>query len=147
MDGERYGMTGRENLQTVQGRNIMLDILRVTATLVVFLFHSSLALGIDYGLFREVAEMGATFMSFFFLLSGYTLYYVYGGWGGIGGIKHFFIRRAVCIMPSYFAATVVAIILVGAHIEGTRCLEFIALIPIYGLAIQSTNLGFISLFP
>lgn len=76
--------------QRLQG----LDIFRIVAALVVMLFHSSIHIGCNYGIFGAFISMGAIFMTGFFMLLGFSLYYVHGenDLSDIGAIKVFFLN-------------------------------------------------------
>ena len=60
-----------------QNRIVGLDFFRVILAVLVFVFHSNMHFGCDYGIFNHFARMGAIAMTGFFMLSGYALTYSY----------------------------------------------------------------------
>lgn len=58
-------------------RLVGLDLFRIAAALIVMLFHSVIHIECNYGIFQPFILMGAVFMTGFFILSGYSLYYTY----------------------------------------------------------------------
>ena len=123
-------------------RMIGLDLFRIVAVLFVFLFHSNMHFGCDYGFLNSFVKEGAIFMTAFFLLSGFSLYYT---WNDrellkIGNVKSFLIKRAASILPLYYAIYVLYLIV---YPDKQTVLENILLAPIEILGIQST---FTSLF-
>ncbi|MGN0999480.1 MAG: hypothetical protein ACI4PO_08005, partial [Faecousia sp.] len=56
-------------------RLVGLDIFRIASALVVMLFHSWCHIGCTYGVLEPFISMGAVFMTGFFLLSGFSLFY------------------------------------------------------------------------
>ena len=81
-----------------------LDLFRVYAAFVVFLFHAHTQFKCDYKIFNSFISMGAMFMTAFFVLSGFVLYYVYGGQSFITGKDYakFYLKRISCILPIYY---------------------------------------------
>ena len=58
-------------------RLVGLDLFRIAAALVVLFFHSIIHFESNYGFLQLFLSMGATVMSGFSMLSGFSLYYVY----------------------------------------------------------------------
>ena len=54
-------------------RLVGLDVFRIMSAVVVFLFHTQMHMGADFGFLNEFIHMGAIFMTGFFMLSGYAL--------------------------------------------------------------------------
>ena len=48
----------------------------------VFLFHSNIHIGCDYSILTPFINMGAIFMTAFFIISGFSIYYVNQGTEG-----------------------------------------------------------------
>lgn len=119
-----------------------LDLFRVVSVCVIYLFHSYNHLGGGkYGLFNEFISMGAVFMSAFFLLSGYVLFYSYRFWNlmNIEKIKIYYFKRIIEIMPQYYVCAIIYMVLSADTIIQTELL----LAPIEILGLQSV---FSSLF-
>lgn len=123
-------------------RIIGLDIFRLTAVMFVFLFHANIHLGINFGIFNDLVNMGAIFMTGFFLMSGYVLYYIYSNRNltEIGNIKNFYLKRVIGILPIYYVISLVWQILYGSE----TLIQNILLAPIETLTLQSV---FATLFP
>ena len=72
--------------------------------LFIFLFHSNIHLGCKYGILTSFINMGAIFMTAFFVLSGYVIYYTYQkkDLGKLANIKLFYKKRYITILPIYY---------------------------------------------
>lgn len=116
-------------------RVIGLDIFRVLAVLVVFLFHSQLFLNCDFGPLKNFVSMGAIFMTGFFMLSGFVLHQVYGNENltQINALKKFYLKRAIGILPVYYFFAIVFVLFFGNE----TLKENIILAPIEILGLQS----------
>ena len=78
--------------------------------LFIFLFHSNIHLGCKYGILTSFINMGAIFMTAFFVLSGYVIYYTYQkkDLGKLANIKLFYKKRFMCsVLVSYNVAAVI----------------------------------------
>lgn len=62
-----------------------LDLFRVISVLAIFLFHSHIHIGCSYGVLNTFINSGAIFMTAFFLLSGYVIYYTSAKYEFCGG--------------------------------------------------------------
>ncbi len=125
-----------EQNRTEQNRLIGLDIFRISAAFLVFLFHSKSLIGSDYGVFNCFISMGAVAMTGFFMLSGYSLYYTnnrrsLNEWSDI---KRFYLKRIIGLWPLYLVTAVFFIFFMGKE----TVFENIALAPIEVLGLQST---------
>lgn len=80
-----------------------LDILRIISALMVFLFHSNMHLGCDYGFLTPFIARGDIFMVLFFMLSGFSLYYNYNDREMIAldDIGRFYKKRIIGVYPLY----------------------------------------------
>lgn len=56
-------------------RLIGLDIVRVISCFMILTFHTFYSLSLSYGFLDKYVEKGAIFVSVFFILSGFSLYY------------------------------------------------------------------------
>jgi peptidoglycan/LPS O-acetylase OafA/YrhL len=123
-------------------RLVGLDLFRIAAALVTLFFHSIIHFASNYGFLQSFLIMGATVMTGFFMLSGFSLYYVYESKNltEIKNIASFYKKRAIGILPAYYFTAVVYIVLLGKE----SFWENIVLIPIETLGLQSV---FTTLFP
>ncbi len=82
-----------------------LDILRILAAFVVFIFHLTLHCGLKFqsDILNNLFTNGAVFMVLFFMLSGFLLYYRYQDKNLINPeqLSNFFINRFIRIYPVY----------------------------------------------
>lgn len=95
-------------MEKVQSNRLAgLDIFRIMAALVVFLFHSHIYIGCNYGLLTGFVNMGAIFMTGFFILSGYVLFITWKRTEltEIANIKNFYKKRLIGIYPLYLLLT------------------------------------------
>ena len=105
------------------------------------LFYSAIHIGCNYGIFQPFILMGAVFMTGFFMLSGYSLYYIYEEKNllDIKYIINFYKKRLSGIMPVYYVIAILYIIFLGRE----TILQNIIIAPIEILGLQS---AFSSLF-
>ena len=86
-----------------------IHIFRIVCAFAVFLFHSHIHVDVSYGVFNNFISQCHIFMVAFFMLSGFSLYYVdeercrnmqitY-----MGGVKNFMFKRLVSVFPLYIA--------------------------------------------
>lgn len=117
-----------------QSRIIGLDILRVLLAILVFVFHSNMHFGCDYGIFNHFARMGAIAMTGFFMLSGYALSYSYPQViSDINRVKSFMIKRIISLFPLYYIVSVLFIVIYNKESVESLLLLF----PIELLGLQS----------
>lgn len=112
-----------------------LDLFRISSALFVYLFHSQMHIGCSYGYLDRFIDMGAIFMTGFYLLSGYSLFYVYHkiDLSKIENIKTYYCKRIIGIMPLYYAIAVSYVFLLGSETIKQNLL----LTPIEILGLQS----------
>lgn len=86
-----------------------LDFVRILLAVFVFLFHSNIHLGCTYKYLTPFISQGAIFMSAFFILSGFSLYYNYYDKEllKLNDLKSFYFRRLVSIYPLYFGIYII----------------------------------------
>lgn len=96
---------------TLKKRYAGLDLLRVISAAVVCAFHTTIHLGADYGILQSVSQMGAVFMTAFFMLSGYTLFVNYAGSDIMKkeALGKFWLKRIIAIVPMYYIASLLFI--------------------------------------
>lgn len=94
-------------------RNIGLDILRVCLVLLVWAFHARIHLGCSFGVLNSFVEVGALSMTGFFMLSGFTLYMLYGNddFADLKYTKRFMVKRLISLWPLYLVCGFVSILL------------------------------------
>lgn len=117
-----------------------LDLFRIISAAVVFMFHTVNS-GCNYGFLQGFIKNGYVLMTGFFVLSGYVLYYVYQkkDFSKIGVIVSFFKKRLLGILPTYYVAAIIYVLLFSKESIFQNCLLF----PIELLGLQSV---FSSLF-
>lgn len=88
---------------SVKKRLYGLDILRIISAFMVFLFHSNMHLGCNYGFLTPFIARGDIFMVMFFMLSGFSLYYNYNNKEMLTlcDIGRFYKKRIVNVYPLY----------------------------------------------
>ncbi|MCL4101208.1 acyltransferase [Fibrobacter sp. HC4] len=117
-------------------RIVGLDIFRVLAVFIVFLFHAQLFLKCDFGPADSVIQMGAVFMTGFFMLSGFVLYLTHSQTNlmQVTTLKKFYFKRAIGILPLYYFFALLFIVTLGQ--ESLK--ENLILAPVEILGLQST---------
>lgn len=122
-------------------RYIGLDVFRILCYLVVCAFHTTYHLGCSYGIFSEFSQMGAIFMTAFFMMSGYVLFLNYRkeDLKDIKNIGNFILKRLIGIIPMYYISAIVFTALRGEE----TAIQNLLLAPIEALGLQS---AFSSLF-
>lgn len=123
---------------------IGLDILRIVSALVICMFHTTVHLGCDYGPLQGLSRMGAVFMTAFFLLSGFSLFVNWGGCNltDVTEIKKFWKKRFLSIMPMYWFACIVFVV-IQIILREDSILNVLTLAPVEVVGLQSV---FSSLF-
>lgn len=90
-------------------RLVGLDLFRIFAALFVFLFHTE-HIKCTYGILQSFISMGATFMTGFFMLSGFSLYYVVvcrKFHFSYESIVNFYRKRLIRLMPIYLTISTI----------------------------------------
>lgn len=90
-----------------------LDILRLIAALSVFAYHSYWDMGCDYGVLNYFFSQSSFFMTLFFVLSGFVLYYNFSDrdFSDINVIKSFLTKRIMSIFPIYYFVNILYLLL------------------------------------
>ena len=119
----------------MEKRYIGLDLFRIWACIMVCAFHTTIHLECNYGVLQEVSQMGAIFMTAFFMLSGFALYVNYRNIDlcNITQIKKYAIKRFWSIMPFYYICSILYYITQGRE----SVFQDIVLIPMHLLGLQS----------
>lgn len=117
-------------------RLVGLDVFRIVAAAMVFLFHSRNAMNYYYGRIHVFTKMGAIFMTGFFMLSGFALYYSNREKNlmQLSDMKRYYIKRFVGIMPAYYVVALLYAFIIGRESFS----ENLILAPIEILGLQST---------
>ena len=99
----------------------VLDGLRGLAILLVVWYHASLVTGGSIPFVNALGEGGFLGVDLFFFISGFCLFFPYAravlGCKPLPGIRHFFYRRAIKIVPSYLVALAVFTLLYRDRFE------------------------------
>lgn len=83
----------------------MLDLLRILAVTFIFLFHSHIHIDCNYYILTPFINMGAIFMTAFFIMSGFSVYYTNSendGFNSKSDVILFYKKRVVAIIPMYW---------------------------------------------
>lgn len=82
-----------------------LDFFRLLAVIMFFLFHSSIHIDCDYGIVTSFIRCGPIFMTAFFILSGFLIYYV--SFDRMKEILPFLKKRIIAIMSAYWGLCII----------------------------------------
>ena len=98
---------------TVRSTLHNINILRAICALGVFLYHAFHNMGCRFGFFNPIISQSSFFMTAFFMLSGFILYFNYSDKDIFSkeGILSFYFRRILGIYPLYFIVWVFAYLL------------------------------------
>ncbi len=123
------------NTIKIGDRLIGLDLFRIAAAIIVMAFHSNVHFGCNYGWMNEFIKMGAIMMTGFFMLSGFSLYYSYHNRNllSTSSLKSFYKKRLLSILPLYYTAALIYILLT----RDENIFDYILLAPAELLCIQS----------
>lgn len=125
----------------IKKRYIGMDVFRIIAVISVCAFHTVIHLNADYGFFQEIFQMGAIFMTAFFMLSGYLLFMNHSGEDLMKkkALRVFYIKRGIAVLPIYYVASLIFVII---HKE-----DFISTLIISPIEILGIQTVFASLYP
>jgi len=117
-------------------RLIGLDVFRVLAAIMIFMFHARTGMNYYFGALHSFFRMGAVFMTGFFILSGFCLYTSNQKKDlmKLDDMTSFYIKRFISIMPLYYVAALLYTVLVGRE----TVWENIVLAPMQILGLQAT---------
>ena len=123
-------------------RAVGLDLFRVTAAVMVLLFHCNIHHDSSFGPLTGFVSMGAVFMTAFFMLSGYVLFLTYKDKSLVQApaLKNFYLKRIFGIFPLYLVVAVLYVVTLGQE----SVFQNLVLLPIELLGLQSV---FSTLFP
>lgn len=113
-----------------------IDMLNLLLAFITFLFHARIHFDCQFGFLQGFIENGNICMSGFFLLSGYTIYYVYNSFDlrEISCIAYFYKKRMITLLPAYYTV----IIFFNVILLSQSLVKKIVVIPIELLGIQCT---------
>lgn len=113
-----------------------LDIFRILLAIITFMFHTAIHFDCNYGILQSFIKNGAVVMSGFFILSGYSLYYVYQEheFSKIDNIVYFYKKRILGLFPIYYVSAIIYTIFIASETP----LQKVLLLPIEALGLQST---------
>lgn len=123
----------------ISKRIIGLDYFRILLAILIFLFHSHIHMGCDYGLFNAFVSVGAIAMTGFMLLSGFVLYYTYSHKNlmHINEMKNFYLKRIIAVIPLYYCISLIHVSL--QYLCGEiSWKDLLILFPVDVLAIQNS---------
>ena len=123
-------------------RAVGLDLFRVTAAVMVLLFHCNIHHDSSFGPLTGFVSMGAVFMTAFFMLSGYVLFLTYKDKSLVQApaLKNFYLKRVFGIFPLYLIVAALYVVTLGSE----SLFQNLVLLPIEVLGLQSV---FSTLFP
>lgn len=101
------------DISTTQRKFIpFLDYMRMVSAFFVFLFHSNMHIGINYGILNPFVSTGAIFMTVFFMLSGISLAYNYADKDltCLNEYITFIKKRIISIYPAYIVLYILFVI-------------------------------------
>ena len=106
MQSERTDFAG------LKRRYVGLDLFRIVAIAATCAFHTVIHLGADYGVLQPLVQMGAVFMTAFFMISGYSLFVNYASknLAEFQNMKPFWRKRFIGIVPLYYVASLLFIL-------------------------------------
>lgn len=119
-------------------RLVGLDIFRIICAVVIFMFHSQMFIECNYGILYDFTRMGAIFMTAFFMLSGFALYYSYCNTRLLehDALIRFYISRFISIMPLYWFITIIYMA-ISIKNGSENLVRILTLLPIELLGIQN----------
>ena len=124
-----------------------IDVFRIICAVMVFLFHSKIHIGISYGIFNNFIGYGHIFMVAFFMLSGFSLYYVDNERGKFTedslypGLWNFIIKRFINLYPSYIVLFIIHSFISIFYYKNFNSLEFLVGFPMEVSLLQSVLIG------
>lgn len=128
---------GWDTVQMNSHRRIIgLDIFRILLTLLIFLFHSKLHYGCDYGLLNNFVSMGSIAMTGFFMLSGFSLSVANAEVlrkEEKHSLRQFYFKRIISIYPAYIIVSIIYCFTIAKESFIDNCI----LLPIELMGIQS----------
>ena len=102
-------------------RLVLIDILKILFALFVFMRHSATMGGCKYPIISTdyLVEVNNVMMSAFFIISGFSLYYVYSKkkMDNISECMKFYKKRALSILPIYFLLMVLHFVFLESDLK------------------------------
>lgn len=123
------------------------DVFRIICAGVVFLFHSRIHIGVNYRVFNNFIGMGHIFMVAFFMLSGFSLFYVDNERGKFKessfypNVWGFIKRRLFNLYPGYIGLFVLHALTAILYYKNFNTKEFIIGLPMELGVFQSALVG------
>lgn len=120
----------------------LLDIFRIFSALMIVLYHSISDFGRSYGVITPFIQMGSIFMTAFFILSGFCLFFSSAkiSLNEPKSLFVFYLKRFFAIFPLYYV--IIAINLIG--FAGDRLQDSLILLPIELLGLQMLFPGIVN---
>ncbi len=123
------------NVAAATGEIKSLTFFRFFTAFLVFIFHVRIHLNAIVPLFDKFILQGAIFMSAFFMLSGFIMYYVYSkmDFTIFKNVKNFYLKRFAKIYPSYLCVVIISYFMVS----GMPFLKILITVPMSIFCLQS----------
>lgn len=85
------------------------NIIRAVATVSIFLYHAYYNMGCNYAYLNPIIGQSSFFMTIFFILSGFVLYYNYANDDLLNkeNLSKYYVKRIVNVYPLYFLVWIV----------------------------------------
>lgn len=85
------------------------NIIRAISAVSIFLYHAYYNMGCDYGCLNPIISQSSFFMTIFFMLSGFVLYYNYAkeDLANRESLSKYYVKRIVSIYPLYLLVWIV----------------------------------------
>lgn len=89
-----------------------LDLFKIFCALVIVFYHSIANFGCDYGIANPFFEMGSVFMTAFFVLSGFCIFYSTKKMdtGNVKDIFKFYLKRVLTLFPLYYIVAIIVVV-------------------------------------
>lgn len=124
-----------------------IDVFRIICAGMVFLFHSRIHIGINYRIFNNFIGMGHIFMVAFFILSGFSLFYVDNERGKFKEnavypeVWNFIKKRIFNLYPGYIGLFVVHTLVAIFYYKSFNLKDFVIGLPMELGLFQSVLVG------
>lgn len=124
-----------KDMMSTKARIVGLDMFRIFLVVLVLAFHSNIHFQCSYGILDNFVSMGAIAMTGFFMLSGFSLYYMHESEDILvfNNVKRFYKKRLTGIIPSYYMIGLLYCVFCGPE----SVLQNLLLAPMEAMGIQA----------